>query len=91
MSESFVKDPEAVLDYLFDWSEWLAADGDTITDHTVTVSTGLTLASSTRTTTAVTVWLSGGTLGQQYTVDCRITTTLGRTASRKMTFLIQDR
>lgn len=91
MPESFVKDPESVLDYQFDWSDWLSGDGDTIASHAVTVTSGLTLDSSTATTTAVTAWISGGTIGQQYTADCRIVTGAGRTASRKMTFTIQDR
>ena len=63
MPDSVIKDPQALLDYQFDWSDWLSADGDTITDHTVTVSTGLTLENSTRSSTAVTAWISGGTIG----------------------------
>jgi len=37
----FLKDPDAVLDYGFDWSDWLA-DGETISTSTWTVETGIT-------------------------------------------------
>ena len=81
MPQSFVKDPNAVLDYTFDWSDWLPT-GDTISSYTVTVATGLTKVSDSSTTTAVTVWLSGGTVGAWYAVQCRIVTVGGRTDDR---------
>lgn len=69
------KDPNAVLDYKFDWSDWLAV-GETITSASVTATTGLTVDSSsiTDTSTSVTVWLSGGTPQVDYTLRCRVTT-----------------
>jgi len=73
------KDPDDVLDYLWDWTEWLANENDTISSSTFTVETGLTKNSSTNTTTTATVWLSGGTAGQEYDVTNRIVTTGGRT------------
>ena len=61
-----LKDPSAVLDYVFDWTEWLAT-GETIADYTITADTGITVDSSTKTTGKVTiVWLSGGTAGINY-------------------------
>ena len=65
MPNTFSKDPDAVLDYKFDWaastngsgaSDWLA-DGETISSHTITATTGLTVDSSslTDTNTSVTV------------------------------------
>ena len=60
-----LKDPSAVLDYVFDWTEWLAT-GETITDHTITADTGITVDSSTEDAGKVTVWLSGGTAGINY-------------------------
>jgi hypothetical protein len=85
------KDPAAVLDYLFEWSAWLAGDGDTIASHSVTVPSGITMDSSSRTTTAVTVWLSGGAVGQTYEIDCHITTAGGRQDSRKMEIHVMDK
>jgi len=73
------KDPDDVLDYLWDWTEWLANESDTISSSTFTVETGLTKNSSTNTTTTATVWLSGGTAGEEYDVTNRIVTTGGRT------------
>ena len=89
MADQFIKDPSAVLDYAFDWSAWLG--DDTITSHTVTAASGVTVASSTATTTAVTAWVSGGTAGQTYTVTNRIVTTGGRTDERTITLQVIDR
>jgi hypothetical protein len=76
----FVHDPQAVLDYTIDWSSWL--DADTITAVSWAVPSGLTLASSSFSTTAATAWISGGTLGASYLVTCHITTTNGRQDDR---------
>lgn len=90
MADSYLKDPNAVLDYQWDWSSWLPT-GDTISSATVTASSGLTVASSSYTSTAVTAWLSGGTAGTEYTVTCRITTARGRTDDRTIEITVQDR
>lgn len=90
MSE-FLKDPSAVLDYVFDWSPWLA-DGETISSKTVTVDDGLDLDSSSVTDTAVTVWLSGGeSRTAAYAVACLITTSAGRTDERTMRIRVRNR
>lgn len=97
----FIKDPEAVLDYKFDWaastngtgvSDWLAS-GETISSRTVTVESGLTKDSDslTDTNTSVTVWLSGGTAGTVYTVTCHIVTSDNRTDERSITIHCLDR
>ena len=87
--KTFVKDPNAVLDYEFDWSEWLAL-GETISSVTVT-ATGVTLDSSPNDTSSVTAWVSGGTAGTTATVACRITTTMSRVDERTITLRIADR
>lgn len=69
-----------VLDYSIDWSA--ALDGDTISTSTFTVQSGLTKGSTSNSTTRSTVWLSGGTAGVSYTVNCVITTAASRTLSR---------
>jgi hypothetical protein len=86
---TFVKDPNAVLDYAVDWSRWLA--GDEIATSDWTVPSGLTKLSHSKTTTKATVWLSGGTAGQSYTVTNRITTTGGRTEERSFTIRVEER
>ena len=85
-----LKDPSAVLDYVFDWTEWLAT-GETITDYTITADTGITVDSSTELDGKVTVWLSGGTAGQNYKVACKITTSAGRTDERTIWIKVTDR
>ena len=85
-----LKDPSAVLDYVFDWTEWLAT-GETITDHTITADTGITADSSTELDGKVTVWLSGGTAGENYKVACLITTSAGRTDERTIWIKVTNR
>jgi len=85
-----LKDPSAVLDYAFDWTEWLAT-GETITDHTITADTGITVDSSTEDAGKVTVWLSGGTAGINYKVACKITTSAGRTDERTIWIKVSNR
>jgi hypothetical protein len=89
MAQSFIKDPNAVLDYTIDWSTWL--EGDTISTSDWTVPTGLTEASDSNTTTTATVWLSGGTAGQEYTVTNRIVTAGGRTEDRSIYIRVEER
>lgn len=88
-----LKDPDAVLDYTFDWAgdpdgSWLA-DGETITDHDI-IAPAFTVDSTSADTTTVTVWLSGGTAGYQ-TVTCRIVTSHDRTDDRTITLIVGDR
>ena len=85
-----LKDPSAVLDYVFDWTEWLAT-GETITDHTITADTGITVDSSTESDGKVIVWLSGGTAGINYKVACLITTSAGRTDERTIWIKVTNR
>lgn len=85
-----LKDPSAVLDYVFDWTDWLAA-GETITDHTITADTGITVDSSAESDGKVTVWLSGGTAGINYKVACLVETSAGRTDERTLWIRVVDR
>lgn len=73
MPQTFTKDPSDVLDYMFDWSDWLAS-GETISTYVLTVPTGITKDSESNTGTTVTIWLSGGTSGASYEIACKITT-----------------
>jgi hypothetical protein len=87
---TYIKDPDAVLDYGFDWSSWLAT-GETISTSTWTVPTGITKDSSSNSTTKTTVWLSGGTVGQTYEIVNRIVTSASRTDERTVTILVLQR
>lgn len=92
----FFKDPDAVLDFLFDWSEWLAA-GESIASHTITITgestPALTLDSSSENSGVVFAWLSGGTVGVVYDVTCNIVTDNNptRTDERTMKIRVQQR
>jgi hypothetical protein len=93
-----LKDPSAVLDYMFDWTEWLAT-GETIAVDsetgekliTITADTGITVDSSTEDAGKVTVWLSGGTAGINYKVACLVTTSAGRTDERTIWIKVVER
>jgi len=96
-----IKDPDAVLDFKFDFktetngrgfADWLES-GETITSATITVESGLTKDSKsiTDTGTTVSVWLSGGTAGVEYTVACKIVTSAGRTDERTGTISVEER
>jgi hypothetical protein len=86
----FTKDPEAVLDYAFDWSDWLAT-GETISSHTITTETGITKDSDSEAAGVVTVWLSSGTAGTNYRVECKIVTSAGRTDERTIWIKVTNR
>ena len=86
---TFTKDPNAVLDYSIDWGRWLA--GDQIAASEWIVASGLTKMADSKTVTSATVWLSGGTAGQSYTVTNRVTTAAGRTEDRSFTIRVEER
>ena len=90
MAQQFTKDPDAVLDFVFDWSSWLAT-GETISSRTVTVETGITKVSDTSASGKVTAWLSGGTAGTTYDVACKIVTSASRTDERTMLIRVIER
>jgi len=77
------KGPDSLIDYGVDWSNWLA-DSETISISVWIVPTGLTLESESNTTTASAIFISGGALGEVYTLTNRITTNHGRTEDRSM-------
>jgi len=84
------KDPDAVLDYAFDWTKWLQTS-ESISTYTISIDAGLTKDSDSETAGIVTVWLSGGTDGETYKVACRITTGLGRTDERTAVVEMSER
>jgi hypothetical protein len=87
---SFIKDPQAVLDFNWDWSAWLG-EGETITDKSVTPDAGLTVNSSNINGAVVAAWLAGGVAGTTYTVACTISTSAGRTETRRIQIVVQLR
>jgi hypothetical protein len=98
MNISIPKDPDAVLDYAFDWSNWLVV-GDELDDAEWTVDgddEALVVLSSggrapSETATVAKCWLSGGTAGVDYRLTCRVTTTAGRIDDRTITIAVSER
>jgi hypothetical protein len=93
MAQTALKDPDAVLDYKFDWDTNYLEDGETISSHAIAATSGITVDSSSITDAnrTVTVWLSGGTAGNEYTVSCEIVTSLSRTDERSMYIKVEER
>lgn len=89
--KKFTQDPDEVLDYTVDWSDWLPA-GDVITSATATGESGLTVgATVSYTTTTTTVWLSGGAAGSEYDVSVHVVTAGGREGDRSITLQIKEK
>lgn len=82
------KSPDDVLDYRIDWTEALA--GDTIVTSTWAVPAGITKDSDSKTTTATTIWLSGGAVDQEYEIENTIVTTELRTMKQCVTIRVVD-
>lgn len=78
----------STLDYTVNWAAWLPT-GDTLLTSTFTVTSGITIASQSNTTSTGTVWLSGGSAGQTYTVTHTITTNDGRADARTFDVFVQ--
>ena len=97
----FAKDPDEVLDYLYDFAALTNGNGDedylqageTISTYSFVVPTGITKDSDVLVNgdTSVKVWLSGGTLGESYNITCRIDTDAGRTVDRTMTIVMVNK
>ena len=93
------KDPNAVLDYEWDWTDWLDAIPDTIDtaeiivptgeEPTVTVDSHEVLSGNKK----VVAWLSGGDVGTKVRVTCRIHTTSipPRTDDRSVFLKVKER
>jgi hypothetical protein len=87
----FTHDPDASLDYTFNWDPWLdpsdSIDAFTVTANDDTVSVDQTL----NTPRYVVAWVSGGTLGTVVDLTCHIVTTAGRRDDRTIVLRIRER
>jgi hypothetical protein len=89
MPQTFLKDPDARLPYVWDWSGWLGDDA--IQTATVSSPDGLTVDGVQVTAQAVTAWLSGGVDGSSYGVTCRVATTGGLQDDRTIMVTVRER
>lgn len=92
MPKSFEHDPDARLDYTWDWSEWLAPL-ETVQSSTVTVETGMIVDGSPIILDGVKVvaFLQGGTLGQIYRATCHIVTSVGRQDDKSIVINVRQK
>lgn len=88
----YIKDPNAVLDYIVNWATFLGADTIASDSWEGTGGPGgITSVLETNSTTASTIWLSGGTLGQKYALTNRIVTAGGRTEDRTIYVKVKEK
>ncbi len=86
----FTKQPADVLDYDFDYSDWLEDRNDTISSHSVVSEAGLVVGNVFVLNGVVKVFLSGGTNGSSYKVTCTVITTGGRTKQAEITVKVKE-
>lgn len=96
MTELEPKDTNETLDYMVDLTTELKGRNVNGTDDTISsvvwsVPAGLTQGAAGNSTTKAWVFLSGGTLGERYTVSAQITTAGGRIYNSSFTILIADK
>ena len=87
--------PGATLDISWDWTAWLA-EGETISARTITAAVPLTKGADSEAAGVVTAMVTAPTtsaaaIGTQLTARCTITTSEGRTDTRRFTLLLTDR
>lgn len=90
MAVDWIKDPDANLDWVFDWAAWLRS-GETISTSSFAVSPGIVLGTTSNTVSTATAWLSGGTPGEPYTLTNHVETNQGRIDERSITIRVQNR
>lgn len=86
-------DPEAVLDYSFDWNSWLSAE-EKISSYEIEATDPLVVSSTLQTEGFCSAWIAVNPLATVPAcgrVTCTITTTYGRTDARSMQLEVQDR
>jgi len=87
----YLADPNAVLDYVVDWTAGLGSDTITASSWVVAAGITQTTPAPSFTTTKATIWLTGGTVGSTYRITNHITTAGGRQDERSFTVQVIDR
>lgn len=81
-------DPDSIVDYVIDWTNWL--NGDNLATSAWAI-VNATEASASNTTKIATVFISGAKAGKVVTMRNRITTTGGRTEDRTLRALVREK
>lgn len=84
------KDPDSKLKYFFDWSAWLIDSTDSILTAEYVTAGDVTAEPSTISAGVASVLVSGGVVGQDASVACRITTASGMIDDRSLNFKIVE-
>lgn len=84
------KDPNALKDYLFNWSRWLGEDEISTYDIVVPAELSLEDDSLSDDKKSVLIWLSGGQENKTYEVTCSIVTVAGRVDERSARFPVNN-
>ena len=96
------KDPEEILDYPLDWTDWLGTVPPAVIDTVSVTQDGtsdpgglsdVTVDSQSVATPNVVAWLSGGTAGEKYTFKVTVTDDQvpERTAVRRVTLKVKNK
>lgn len=83
------KGPYEVLDYTINWARALGTDSISTSDWTISAA-DLVEDNATNQAKTATIWLSGGTAGQSYTVFNTIVTAQGRTFTQTVAINVQN-
>ncbi|MCK5425832.1 MAG: hypothetical protein KAI89_10685 [Emcibacter sp.] len=97
MTEQFLKDPAATIDYTIDWSASYLLSGELITASSWTIlpqgaindlsiDTILPIVSG-----VATIFITSGIAGKTYQLTNRITTDQGRTDERSITIRVEEK
>lgn len=84
---TFDHDPNARLDYSWNWSSWLST-GETIVSYAAVPTTGVTVVSSGEGSGVVTAWVTATVSGS---VTCSIVTSDDRRDDRTIAIWVKNR
>jgi len=97
MSAQFVKDPDAIIDYVFDWTKSYLLVSEIITSSSWFILPQGTVGDLTMGTIppivsgVASAFVSGGIPGKVYRLTNRITTDQGRTDDRTITIRVEEK
>lgn len=83
------KDPNSRVDFKFDWTSHFT-DGDKIVSAEIVPFDGLTVEEPIVSNNIVTVWCSGGNLGDRKLLTCRVHTVSGRIEDASVMIKIKE-
>ena len=91
---TYTHDPQAKLDYGFDWGDDWLRDGETLVTSTWSIPTGLTKVSDAfEATGATVVWItaSDAVLGEDFKITNHVKSSAGREDDRSHTIKVRNR